>query len=93
MNNSRRGGVLVIGLIIAVTCCAVVLAADPAKININTASAEELARLQGVGPVIAQRIVDYREQHGRFVSAEDLTKVPGVGTKTLEKNRERITID
>ncbi len=55
-----------------------------AKINLNTAGAEELATLPRVGPVLAQRIVDWRLQHGRFGSVEELDAVEGVGPKLLE---------
>lgn len=56
----------------------------PSKVNLNTASAQELAQLPRVGPVLAQRIVDYRAQHGRFSSPQDLDAVPGIGQKMLE---------
>ncbi|WP_138444280.1 ComEA family DNA-binding protein [Sinomonas susongensis] len=59
-------------------------ASGAAKVNLNTASAQELAQLPRVGPVLAQRIVEYREQHGRFSSPEDLDGVPGIGPKMLE---------
>lgn len=55
-----------------------------AKVNLNTANAEELATLPRVGPVLAQRIVDWRKQHGRFTRVEDLDAVDGVGPKLLE---------
>jgi competence protein ComEA len=62
-------------------------------IDINTATAEELAReLVYVGPVKAQRIVEYREKIGGFVSPEQLLEVYGIGPKTLERNREKIVI-
>jgi competence protein ComEA len=54
-----------------------------AKINLNTAGVEELATLPRVGPVLAQRIVDWRKQHGRFRSVEELDAVEGVGPKLL----------
>jgi competence protein ComEA len=63
------------------------------KININKATVEELAHLKGVGHQYAQRIVQYREEHGPFTSAEDMMKVPGIGPKTCEKNRDRITVE
>ncbi len=59
-------------------------ASSRGKVNLNSASAEELAGLPRVGPVLAQRIVEYRQQHGRFASPEDLDAVPGVGAKMLE---------
>lgn len=62
------------------------------RININTASAGELATLHGVGAKTAQAIVDYREMFGRFDSVDDLTQIKGIGAKTLEKNRHRLTV-
>lgn len=52
-------------------------------VNINSASAEELDRLPGVGPVLAQRIISFRQSHGRFRSIEEIKKVPGVGAATF----------
>lgn len=54
------------------------------KINLNTAGAEELATLPRVGPVLAQRIVDWRKQHGKFQRVEELDAVDGFGPKLLE---------
>ncbi|MET4094197.1 helix-hairpin-helix domain-containing protein [Arthrobacter sp. UYCu712] len=54
------------------------------KINLNSAGVEELATLPRVGPVLAQRIVDWRKQHGRFQAVEELDAVDGVGPKLLE---------
>ena len=54
------------------------------KINLNTAGAEELATLPRVGPVLAQRIVDWRKQHGHFQRVEELDAVDGLGPKLLE---------
>lgn len=59
----------------------------PELLNINTASAEELETLPNIGARTAQRIVDHREQHGKFVSVEALKNVKGIGAKTLEKLR------
>lgn len=65
---------------------------DSEQVNINTASMGELATLNGVGAKTAQAIVDYREGFGRFERVDDLTKVKGIGVKTLEKNRHRLTV-
>ncbi|UPQ88777.1 ComEA family DNA-binding protein [Vibrio sinaloensis] len=62
-------------------------------VNINQASAEELADLlQGIGLKKAQAIVSYREQNGNFSSADGLTAVKGIGLATVEKNRHRIQL-
>lgn len=63
------------------------------KININTASAAELTTLHGVGVKTAEAIVQYRTQMGRFRQVEDLMNVKGVGEKTLENNRQRLSVD
>lgn len=62
------------------------------RININTASAEELQQINGIGPAKAQAIVEYRKQNGLFQTLQDLTKVPGIGEKTLQKMKEYLTV-
>ncbi len=62
-------------------------------ININTASAEELDELEGIGPKKAQDIIEYREKYGIFTSVDDITKVDGIGEKTLEKLRKHICVE
>ncbi len=57
------------------------------SVNINAAGAIELAQLPGLGPVTAERIVDYRREHGPFVSHDELLAVPGIGPVTLESLR------
>jgi comEA protein len=63
-----------------------------AKININTANEEELESLPGIGPVLAQRIIDYRQEHGKFANIYELTHVYGIGSATLRKLEDRITV-
>lgn len=61
-------------------------------ININTASQAEFLTLDGVGVKTAEAIVFYRESVGRFNSVDELLKVKGIGQKTLDKNRHRLTV-
>ncbi len=86
---------------IVVSLCAVILGlmavsgmaiADNAeKININTATVEDLVQLKGIGDVYAKRIVAYREAHGAFESIDALINVKGISKKTVEKNKHKIT--
>ncbi|MDK2970854.1 MAG: competence protein ComEA [Candidatus Sumerlaeota bacterium] len=66
--------------------------AAPAVINLNTASAEELATLDGIGEVLATRILQDRLQNGRFRNVDELARVKGIGPKLLERNRHRLTV-
>ena len=61
-------------------------------ININRATAKELDKLPGIGPVIASRIVEYRKINGSFQTIEDLKKVQGIGASTLEKFKSKIRV-
>ena len=62
------------------------------KININTATLEELDLLPGIGPSIGQRIVDYRTQNGAFGKAEDLKNVRGIGDALFDQIKELVTV-
>ena len=68
------------------------VAAEATKININTASAEELTQLKGIGSSHAASIIEFREKNGPFKNPQDLTQVPRVGQKTFEKNKDVIII-
>ena len=61
-------------------------------ININTADAERLATLKGIGSALAQRIIDYREQNGSFKSIDEIKNVRGIGQKKFDAFKDKITI-
>ena len=68
-------------------------AEDSPKININTALSDELVQLRGIGEKKAARIIEFRETNGPFKQPEDLIKVPGIGPKTFEANKHRISVE
>lgn len=67
-------------------------AAPSGTVNINTASAEELDTLPGIGPAMAQRIIEFRETEGAFTAIEDIKKVKGIGEAKFEKMKDKICI-
>ena len=93
----RLAGILMIALLAAAAVPAPALAAAASapggeKVNINAATADQLTALPGIGPSYAQRIVEYREKNGPFKKVEDLLNVTGIGEKTFEKIKDRITV-
>lgn len=62
------------------------------KININTATAKELALIPGVGPVTAKSIIAYRKKNGKFKNAKDLLNVKGIGEKTMKKMKPQVKL-
>ncbi|WP_404342449.1 ComEA family DNA-binding protein [Vreelandella venusta] len=64
-----------------------------APINVNSADAELLAELPGVGPSRAAAIIEERETNGAFTDAEDMTRVSGIGPATVDRMRDQITFD
>jgi competence ComEA-like helix-hairpin-helix protein len=67
--------------------------APAGKININTASAAELEALSGIGAKKAGMIVQFREANGAFAGIEDIKKVPGIGEKLFQRNKERLSVN
>jgi competence protein ComEA len=61
------------------------------KVSLSSATAEELDALPGVGPITAQKILDYRAVHGSFASVDDLDAVPGIGPTRIEQLRDLVT--
>jgi len=66
-------------------------AAPTAPVSLSSATVEELDQLPGVGPITAQKIVDFRTEHGPFASVDDLDAVPGIGPTRIEQLRDLVT--
>ncbi len=80
--------VMVISILMVPVC---IMAGE--KVNLNTATLEELTELKGIGQAYAQRIIDYRQNYGPFEKIEDLMKVKGIGQKTFDANKDIITVE
>jgi competence protein ComEA len=63
----------------------------PAPLNINAATARDLEALPGLGPTRAAAILQYRQEHGPFAAVDELARVPGLGTGTVARLRDRVS--
>ena len=93
MRYCKRIFVLLLVMGVVLTFVPMLWAGESGKVNINTASVEEIAKLEKIGQKYAERIVQYRKENGPFKKAEDITKVKGIGPKTFELNKDRITVE
>ena len=92
MKRSRKIFVLLIVVLFVISVVPVAFAEEGGKININTATVKELVKLNRIGPKYAERIVQYREANGPFVRVEDIVMVKGIGPKTLDVNKDVMTV-
>ncbi len=86
--------VLCIGLVIAPVTALAQQGGAPSneKVNLNTATLEQLQTLPGVGPAIAKSIVEYRTKVGKFSKIEDILNVKGIGEKKFQRMKDRLTL-
>jgi competence protein ComEA len=84
-STTRHAAWMLLAALVAAGLAPAAAAAAEGKVNVNEATAEQLALLPRVGPAVAQRIVEFREENGAFKAAEDLMLVRGIGEKTFER--------
>ena len=105
MKRTMKPGLMAAGLAALLLMASAPSAAAPAgadsketkqesvsAVDINSATVEELMSVPGIGQVIAQRIVEFREKNGPYKTVDELLKVQGIGEKSLAKYRERLSI-
>ena len=93
MKQWKRFFSFLIAVSLVMATVPVVFAQDTEKVNINTATIEELVQLNKIGQKYAERIVAYREKNGPFEQPEDIVKVKGIGPKVFELNKDRIMVE
>ena len=80
---TQRNAVAAVAMVLLLYSSAWALAVKSEKVNLNVASARQLEGLPGIGPALAQRIIDHRKKNGSFTRIEDLMNVRGIGEKSL----------
>ncbi|MCA1797308.1 MAG: helix-hairpin-helix domain-containing protein [Geobacteraceae bacterium] len=80
-------------LVFAVALCAPTQLLAALSVNVNTASTEQLEQINGVGPKTAEKIIEYRENHGEFTSVDQLSNIKGIGDKSLQKMAQNMTLE
>jgi competence protein ComEA len=92
MQRRRMAVLTIVTVALMMSWVVPALAADLQKVNLNTATLEELMTLDGIGQKVAERILSFREKNGPFQNPEDLMMVKGVGEKIFDANKEKIVI-
>ncbi len=90
---SRRFFRTILVLFFAIALCAPAALLAALNININSATVEQLQQINGIGPKTAEKIVEYRNTHGKFSSLDELSNIRGIGDKSLEKMAKSITLE
>ncbi len=89
---TQRNAVAAVAMVLLLYSSAWALAVKSEKVNLNVASARQLEGLPGIGPALAQRIIDHRKKNGSFKRIEDLMNVRGIGEKKFVQLEDRITV-
>ena len=93
MKRKSMAVITIITVALLMSWVAPALSAELQKVNINTATLEELITLDGIGPAVANRILEFRGKHGPFQKPEDLMMVKGIGQKMFDRNKDRVVVD
>ena len=93
METADRGGSIGIYTVTTRETAAEGVPESALPVNVNTATAEELDVLPGIGPALAGRIIAYREEHGPFTAVEQLLEVSGIGEAVLDGLRDQIVLE
>jgi competence protein ComEA len=92
MQKRRMAVLTIVTVALMMSWVVPALEADLQKVNLNTATLEELMTLDGIGQKVAERILSFREKNGPFQNPEDLMMVKGVGEKIFEANSAKIVV-